>query len=453
MAFNHLDPAYAKYALFILLLVYINNQWSRYLLNYLYAVPYDESNPQAAFISIADATGISAAEYGLLVGYGFSFIFVVAGLFAGRAADLYNRVIIIAVGTLIWNASLFIMAAATSFGVLLLSRILLGLGQAFLVPPAYSIIADYFQKENLATANGIFAWGVYLGGGLSSLSIVMADSLGWKVTCVVVALIGLFLAVVVMSTIKEPPRTRERNSSLVQEEPDKGSFAGSLREICSKPLIAWIFVAASLRYVGGYAIAGYMAVYFEDEFADYSTVYSYLNASVVALGGIISSWAGGYLSDIWERAGNKSARVWVPALGSLLAIPFMIMTVLASNFYVGMLGLFLEYLFAECWFGPIMSILQSHLSARSIATAVGCYTFCVTMIGSLGSYLMGVYYDWAEAGEIASTANIVRYELLVVVVVSYFLAGLIFLYCHRYLGGRTGEAVLLIEGDEREKEV
>ena len=37
---------------------------------------------------------------------------------------------------------------------------------------------------------------------------------------------------------------------------------------------------------------------------------------------------------------------------------------LAPNFYVSiLLGLFLEYLVAECWFGPAVSILQGAVPA------------------------------------------------------------------------------------------
>lgn len=41
------------------------------------------------------------------------------------------------------------------------------------------------------------------------------------------------------------------------------------------------------------------------------------------------------------------------ACGCFGALPFMAICCLAPNFYVSiLLGLFLEYLVAECWFGP-----------------------------------------------------------------------------------------------------
>lgn len=55
-------------------------------------------------------------------------------------------------------------------------------------------------------ANGIFAFGVYVGGGLSSLSIAMAQGIGWRASAYTVAAYGFVLAVLVRVTVKEPVR-------------------------------------------------------------------------------------------------------------------------------------------------------------------------------------------------------------------------------------------------------
>jgi hypothetical protein len=42
-----------------------------------------------------------------------------------------------------------------------------------------SLITDYFNHTELGRANSIFAFGVYLGVGLSSLTILIDDNIGW----------------------------------------------------------------------------------------------------------------------------------------------------------------------------------------------------------------------------------------------------------------------------------
>lgn len=56
-------------------------------------------------------------------------------------------------------------------------------------------------------ANGVFAFGVYVGGGLSSLSIALAKVVGWRGSAYTVAGYGLLLSLLVRFTVREPART------------------------------------------------------------------------------------------------------------------------------------------------------------------------------------------------------------------------------------------------------
>jgi uncharacterized protein (DUF2062 family) len=56
---------------------------------------------------------------------------------------------------------------------------------------------------------------------------------------------------------------------------------------------------------------------------------------------------------------TPSAAAIVPALGSLLALIPFLGVMYAENFYVSLGCLLLEYLLAEGWFGPALSIIAS----------------------------------------------------------------------------------------------
>ena len=153
-------PRYSWFVLLILGLIYMQQQWSRYSLNYLYNVSADDD-----FTSIQAADSLSYADYGILTGYGFSATFCLAGLVAGRAADVSSRKLIIFAGCLIWNAALFMIGYSKTYAEVLLWRLALGFGQAFSNPASYSLIADYFPEAQRAQANGLFACGVYARRG------------------------------------------------------------------------------------------------------------------------------------------------------------------------------------------------------------------------------------------------------------------------------------------------
>ena len=46
----------------------------------------------------------------------------------------------------------------------------------FTTPAAYGLLADAFPRGSQATANSLYASGVYLGGGLASLSALLVAS-------------------------------------------------------------------------------------------------------------------------------------------------------------------------------------------------------------------------------------------------------------------------------------
>eukprot|EP00630_Chrysocystis_fragilis_P007346 CAMPEP_0197395608 /NCGR_PEP_ID=MMETSP1165-20131217/7168_1 /TAXON_ID=284809 /ORGANISM="Chrysocystis fragilis, Strain CCMP3189" /LENGTH=448 /DNA_ID=CAMNT_0042921373 /DNA_START=30 /DNA_END=1379 /DNA_ORIENTATION=+ len=416
---------YPWFVLFVLAAIYAQQQWSRYSLNYLYNVSSDDEHT-----SIAVADHISYADYGILTGYGFSATFCIAGLFAGRAADLTSRRLIVFAGVGIWNAALFMIGYARSFVLVLCWRLLLGFGQAFSNPASYSLIADYFPEEKRAQANGLFACGVYLGGGLASLCISMASSMGWRATCFLIATIGFALAAVEVLSVREPTRAANKHEAGSTDKPRR-TFREALKTIFTNKLVVILFAASSLRFMGGYAIAGYLPTFYAEVFPSFDQQYSYLNAYVVAAGGFLSSWLGGMLADKWHTV-EKRARMYLPACGCFGALPFMAVCCLAPDFYVSiLLGLFLEYLVAECWFGPVVATMQSALPPDCRALAIACFTLIATFFGSAASYLIGEVYDLLLAS--GYKPQIVKWIVLWSVLVSYGSSGLLFLFGSRYV--------------------
>ncbi len=124
----------------------------------------------------------------------------------------------LAAGSLVWNLATVGMSLSSGFVGILVSRIFMGIGQSTTSPASYSLIADYFEESMRGRANGIFSIGVYLGGGLSSLSITFAETIGWRATCVFVAGIGLAIAILVIISLSEPDRYINKSSNEDQRD-------------------------------------------------------------------------------------------------------------------------------------------------------------------------------------------------------------------------------------------
>lgn len=475
---------YSYVVLGLLLLVYILNQWDRYLFNYLSTVPitdcgsskdevcyYDTSikdiipltscstcpdvgtkgywpkcmdcqkclnDHDASKYNLKYGACISNVQYGLISGVGFTIVYAVVGLIAGRTADVVSRKWIVAVALLTWSGAIVWQGASNNFESMIGSRLLLGIGEAFLAPAAYSIIAAYFPAEKRATANGFYSLGVYVGGALSSVSLAVAAIVGWRLLSYCIGLAGIVVAVIFLLGVREPEKDEKKASS--DSASASPTFFESLASMLSNTIIIMLFIASSLRFMGGYAIGSYLPVYFSRRYPDLKNQYSLINAFVISIGGAISSFGGGRLTDyLVSKAGKEKGahiRALIPALGCILGLPFFAGTVLADNFYVAMTCLFFEYLFAECWLGPAMAVLQSAVPENIRAFTVACYLFFGTMFGVLAPFILGLLDD---------NTTFIKYYLLILVAISYGTAAIIFLVLTGILKSRSAKEEGLLD--------
>ena len=83
-------------------------------------------------------------------------------------------------------------------------RAIIGASQAFFNPAAYTLLAEIFPKKVIGSINGIFSSGVYLGGGLASLSIILDNMIGWRNTLFAIGGVGVVVAVLCLFLVTEP---------------------------------------------------------------------------------------------------------------------------------------------------------------------------------------------------------------------------------------------------------
>src|SRR6266567_832919 len=101
--------------------------------------------------------GISDTQMSLLIGLAFSIFFTVLGLPIARWADRSNRRNIMAAGVALWSVFTAACATAQTFGRLMLLRVGVGVGEASLLAPSVSLIADYFPREARGRAMSVYS--------------------------------------------------------------------------------------------------------------------------------------------------------------------------------------------------------------------------------------------------------------------------------------------------------
>lgn len=114
-------------------------------------------------------------RYGLVKGTVFTLINSIFGLLFGYMADSFNRKWILVITTVAYTLMTLASAYVHTFIQVLIPRILFSFFMAACIPVSVSLINDYFPHEWRGRANSMFAFGIYLGGGLSSLTALLND--------------------------------------------------------------------------------------------------------------------------------------------------------------------------------------------------------------------------------------------------------------------------------------
>ena len=382
--------------------------------------------PIRADLAISD-TGMS-----LLMGLAFAIFYVTMGVPIARLSDRYSRRTVIATGIFLWSLATAACGLARNFWQLFLARVGVGVGEATLTPAAYSMIADYFPKQVLGRAIGLYAVGVYLGAGLALIlggaAVRLITASGpvdlpfvgtlapWQLTFMVVSVPGLLIVALMMFTVREPVR---RN--LVDTQGD----SVPIREVArfmwtNRGTFGSIFFGYA---TGGMAFYGFM--FWIPEFIRRSYGWDISDAGMVfgaqlAVLGTAGTFAGGWFCDWLTDRGYKDAALRLLAAFFALAMPFMAVTPLlpTADLAIPMLGVAVFTLSLQQALSPVAIQLFTPNRMRAQVVAV-FFVISVFSAIAFGATSVAVITDYVFRDE-----NDLRYSLAIVSGVTMTLASI-----------------------------
>jgi MFS family permease len=111
------------------------------------------------------------------------------------------------------------------------------------------------------------------------------------------------------------------------------------------------------------------------------------------LAGVFGTWLGGALSDRFGAA-NLRFNVIMPAVATLIALPFYITGLLVESFILAVCLVAVPAILNTLWYGPIYSTAQGLVQPRTRATAAAILLFIINLIGlGLGPLGIGIISD------------------------------------------------------------
>lgn len=412
-------------------LVYVSNQLTRSSIYYLVDFSAGDGDP---FRAMNVAIGFSEAQYGLLASLAFTALFAAASLGAGAAADKYDRKLLTMISAVGWSVAIIGTSFSTTYNEVLFWRIAMGLFCAFSTPTAYTLIAEKVPKDRLSLATSIYGTGVAFGGASASLSILLDNQIGWSQTLLAIGLVGFSSAFLVGAVLPgDDSKSNDNGASTTIEVTSKSdikednpgqsySFVEGVSEALSTTRAKWIYGGSFFRFSSGLCIGVWSAPFFRAAFPDNASEYAVAQAFITAVAGSVSGLAGGvaadYLSsalDTNDKIANDEdienrdltgARLWIPVAGSLLAAPAWYLAIHSTeSFQIAMVWLTIEYLVAECWFGPTISTLLSTVPSSIGGTSQGLFTL-TGAIANLSPTVLGYLYGQGQASSVTTTDGV-----------------------------------------------
>ncbi len=413
------SPAARRYTMVVLAVVYMFNFVDRQILAILLPAIRDE------FL-------VSDTILGLLAGTAFALFYATLGVPIALLADRWNRRNLIAIALAIWSGMTALSGFTTNIWQLGLARVGVGVGEAGCSPAAHSMISDLYPPEQRSTAMGFYTLGIsagimlaYIAGGW------VVQNIGWREAFLIVGIPGVFLAIIVRTTLNEPPR------GLSENRQDSGHHP-PLLEVFRYLLLRRSFVHMAVA-AGFSSFVGYSVIIFFPSFVDRS--YEMQIASlglwlglILGIAGGFGFFSGGFFADYFGRVRRENALRFI-ALSQLIAAVMLLGVYLAPTARSSLLFFIVPAAISNFFLAPVLAQTQGlvPLRMRGVASAVMLFFINLISLG-LGPPVVGALSDNLVPlfGD-----DSLRYSLLITVVVMGPWAAL-----HYFLAGRSIDADL-----------
>lgn len=342
---------------------------------------------------------LTDTQLGLLTGIAFSLFYSVMGIPIARWADRGDRVLIITVTTALWSAAVALCGAATSFLQLLLIRVGVAIGEAGCIPPAHSLIADYFNRAERPRAVARYMLGVPLSVTVGYFAAGWLNELyGWRATFVILGLPGLMLAVVAGFTLKEPRRvTASMQTTPFQDSGLPRSRRANFKEIratlWANPSFRHLLICFSVWYFFGYGLLQWTPAFF---IRSHQLSTGELGTWFAAIYGLCGG-LGVYLGGEWaarHAAGNERLQLSACAFAFVFYAVLYIFAFLASDPFLAFGLLALAIFGGNMAQGPILATIQTLVPSSMRAISIALVYMFANLIGmGLGPLAAGALSD------------------------------------------------------------
>jgi len=353
----------------------------------------------------------------------------------GFLAERMSRWLLIAIGVTLWSLASGASGLAGSFGALLLTRCLVGIGEGAYGPVAPTVLSDFYPLAQRGRVLSLFyvaipvgsALGFVLGGKVARLD-PAAESWRWAFYLVVVP--GLLLGL--WSVLMREP---QQGGADRLGESRRATMKDYLILLRTRSYVLNTLGMTAMTFALG-ALAYWMPAYLKEHEVPplFGVEPVPLFGLITALAGLLATLAGGFAGDALRERMPGSYFV-VSGAGLCLGVPCALLF-LVVPFPTAWLLIFLAEFFVFFNTGPSNTILANVTHPAMRATGFALNILVIHILGDAASpFLIGVIADQSslDVG-------------FVVVSAVMFLGGILWLFGAPYLERDTAAAPHRLEG-------
>lgn len=329
-----------------------------------------------------DEFGASGQAMGYLISV-FALTQFLFSPIAGEISDKYGRKIPIILGMIGFTLSQFIFAIGTEMWMLYVSRLLGGIGAAFLIPPMMAYVADITSDEERGKGMGLLgacmSLGFVIGPGIGGFLAEIGIRVPFYASAGIAALATIFTLLLLPETLTKELQLKARSAKSKRE---------SMFTQIKRSFYAPYFLLLILIFTMTFGLANFEAIfglYVDQKFKFTPKDISIIITIGALIGVIIQSVV---VDKLLSRFGEKKVMVWTFFTSALS----LFVLIFAGSFW-SILAVTLVFFTATSLVRPALNTLLSRMAGNEQGFVAGMNNMYMSIGNMAGPALAGILFD------------------------------------------------------------